>query len=90
MTNITDSKKNAKLLNLVEERTALTYQKQQLQDQIQEIEKKIKADCHHPMLVEKDHYSSGGYDYRSESTTWDECPICGAKFNLSTKYGTFQ
>lgn len=85
----TDSKKNAKLLALVEERTALTYQKQQLQDQIQAIEKKIKEDCHHPMLVAKDHYSSGGYDYRSESTTWDECTICGAKFNSKTTQGSF-
>jgi len=86
---MTDSKKNAKLLNLVEERTALTYQKQQLQDQIQVIEKKIKADCHHPMLVEKDHYSSGGYEYRSESTTWDECTIYGAKFNEKNTQGSF-
>jgi hypothetical protein len=84
-----DSKKNTDLLNLVEERTALTYQKKQLEDEILTIDKKIKADCHHPLIIQKEHYSSGGYDYRSSSTTWDECTVCGKHFNSVTTEGSF-
>jgi len=34
--------------------------------------------------------SSGGFDYKSESTRWDECTICGKHFNSKTALGGFE
>lgn len=53
------------------------------------VNEEIKATCEHEETVEKSTYYSGGYDYRDETNTWEECTHCGKKFNRKTTYGSF-
>lgn len=50
----------------------------------------IVKTCPHPTTSKKSSYSSVGYDYRLVSTNWQECTICGQRFNLRKTYGSYQ
>lgn len=46
--------------------------------------------CTHDETVDKSEYSGGGYDYRSQTVTWEQCTLCGYRTNIRTQYGGFQ
>lgn len=50
----------------------------------------IVSTCPHPAVSNKSKYSSGGYDYRSVTTYWQECTVCGQRFNEKEVYGGYQ
>lgn len=50
----------------------------------------IVKTCPHPAVSRKSHYDSGGYEVRSITTVWQECAICGKRFNVKETYGGFQ
>lgn len=58
--------------------------------QIVELQDFIVKNCPHPTVSRKSSYSGGGYDYRSVTTDWQECTICGQRFNERKTYGGFQ
>lgn len=57
---------------------------------IVELQEFIVENCPHPTVSEKSDYYPGGYDYRSLSTNWLECTICGKRFNVKETYGSYQ
>jgi hypothetical protein len=57
---------------------------------IVELQDFIVKNCPHSTVSRKSKYSSGGYDYRSVTTDWQECTICGQRFNERKTYGGFQ
>lgn len=50
----------------------------------------VESNCTHPeeYLVSEEKYYGAGYDYVSETHTWDKCTICLAKINSSVAYGS--
>jgi hypothetical protein len=57
---------------------------------IVELQDFIVKNCPHSTISRESKYSSGGYDYRSEITYWQECAVCGQQFNERKTYGDFQ
>lgn len=82
-----DNKDATELLKLVEGRDYILARIESDRELVKNLNSQIKAACFHPMTVKKSTYYPGGYDYESESKNWDECTICGEKFNLVEKYG---
>jgi hypothetical protein len=60
------------------------------QQELFEVNTKIKDNCKHSTLVTKSKYFEGDYNNVSMTQTWEECCHCEAKLNLSTKHGTWQ
>jgi hypothetical protein len=60
------------------------------QEALLKIEASIRKTCPHPSTIKRTSYSSGGYDYRSVSKSWDQCTICEKVFNLKEVEGSFQ
>ena len=75
---------------LLSERQRLTTLISETQNDLDITRAKIKLECKHTNRFTSSKYHEGNYDHVSMTQTWDECLDCGAKFNLSTKYGTFQ
>lgn len=50
----------------------------------------VETNCTHPeeYLVAEEKYYGAGYDYYSETHTWDTCTICLAKLNKDVKMGS--
>ena len=83
------SKRNTELLALVSERDSTRSKIQALHAELAKVEQQIKDTCHHPMLVNKQSYTSGGYDYQGEDRDWEECTICGHTQNLKIRFTGF-
>ena len=62
------------------------------QSLIREAEAKIKEECPHPPdhVYAKSSYSESGYLDPEYWEYWDECSICGKRFNERTKTGSFR
>jgi hypothetical protein len=46
--------------------------------------------CMHPTTAVRSNYSSGGYDYKSETRYIKECTICKKVLDIKVEYGYFQ
>ena len=71
-----------KLMELVEKRSSLAEQITALELEARAVQERIAATCHHPIMVRKSSYISGGYDYQGEDRTWNQCTICGHTSSL--------
>ena len=70
-----------------EERKKLVARHQRLVIKHQTAIKELFAGCTHEELEKKSMYFSGSY-YDKESTDyWDECKLCGKRFNQISKTG---
>jgi len=45
--------------------------------------------CTHDERTPMSSYADGGYDYRAESITWDQCKLCENESNVKIRYGSF-
>ena len=45
--------------------------------------------CEHPSIIRKSRYVEGSYHECSYTDVWNECEICGAKSEVTTKYGYY-
>lgn len=51
---------------------------------------KLQNICKHDGNRDTKHkYQEGGYDYRSESTAYEYCSVCGKMMNKKTFYGGY-
>lgn len=62
-------------------------QAQKAKDKHAKLIQEVYDNCHHPEdhMEAKEHYYEGGYDYTANTEYWNECNICGKRFNKKTK-----
>lgn len=49
----------------------------------------LLTSCTHEETKPESYYLEGGYYDRSSNTTWDECVVCGKRFNVKTETGGY-
>lgn len=51
--------------------------------------KTVLQECPHDKLIEKSHYYPGSYYDKSFTEKYDECTVCGNRFNFRTLDGYY-
>lgn len=62
-----------------------------MQSEVATLHDYIKRNCKHPEFawVSKQKYTPGDYFDKAQTTTWQQCSICGAERNEHTEYGGY-
>lgn len=78
-----------KLYQKVQEKKAKVVDLLAQIDKIDEEMKELYKQCTHESTEPHGRCFSGGYDYKSEDHSWDQCILCGERLNIKVTYGYF-
>lgn len=66
----------------------LTSEIRKKQEELKSLEKQMSAlleQCPHSNIEPREYYSPGSYFDKAYTDHWDECILCGERFNHNTK-----